>query len=483
MGCIRTGSRWRWPNKIVPYTINKEDFPIGSTDGDVARARIDAAIMAWNSSGANITIQQRNGEGNYVEFVAGVEGAPCSSHVGVKQGGGRQEIPCRPDGGRDVMHEIGHALGLWHEQSREDRGLNVAVFPENIQSDMLHNYDRHVDDGTDVGAYNFGSLMHYFARGFVVEWRQADPVFGQSSKASPALASLGGELHLLHLGEDSNNIWHSWTDDGETWVENNTIPDQKSKAPPAVAVWNGKLHMVHLGNSSNDIWHSVSSNRRSWSDNVLVKNQNNRNMKSKAVPALTAFGGELHMVHIGDSSNDLWHAWTSDGKNWTEEKIEGQQSKAAPALAAYDGVLHLVHLGNSSNDLWHSTKSRGGDWSPNQKIKNQKSRMPPALCAFGGQLHMAHIGDESTTIWHSEFPVRGKWTPNDRDDNNESRGTPALAVYGGALHSVHLGKSSTRLWHTVHDTTLLAMRGPAGVKLGGNDITPGDIAAVNAMYP
>jgi hypothetical protein len=41
------------------------------------------------------------------------------------------------------------------------------------------------------------------------------------------------------------------------WWPKVRIPDQLSKASPALAVFQGKLHMVHLGDSSNNIWHSI----------------------------------------------------------------------------------------------------------------------------------------------------------------------------------------------------------------------------------
>ena len=61
----------------------------------------------------------------------------CSSNIG--RIGGRQNISigggCESKG--VVMHEMFHALGRWHEQSRPDRNLFVTVREENIKSGVL----------------------------------------------------------------------------------------------------------------------------------------------------------------------------------------------------------------------------------------------------------------------------------------------------------------------------------------------------------
>ena len=57
----------------------------------------------------------------------------CASHVG--RTGGRQPLyvgkGCQSDG--MMMHEIGHALGFFHEQSRIDRDLFITVNFNNIK--------------------------------------------------------------------------------------------------------------------------------------------------------------------------------------------------------------------------------------------------------------------------------------------------------------------------------------------------------------
>jgi Astacin (Peptidase family M12A). len=41
-----------------------------------------------------------------------------------------------------VMHEIGHALGMFHEHSRKDRDSYIIVDYNNIRSDAKHNFDK-----------------------------------------------------------------------------------------------------------------------------------------------------------------------------------------------------------------------------------------------------------------------------------------------------------------------------------------------------
>jgi hypothetical protein len=60
------------------------------------------------------------------------------------------------------------------------------------------------------------------------------------------------------------------------------------------------------------------------------------------------------MVHLGTTSNELWQS-TFDGDSWTSNIRIGQRSKAPPALTIFVGVLHMVHLGDSSNNIFWST--------------------------------------------------------------------------------------------------------------------------------
>ena len=477
MGCIRTSEGSRWPDGVIPYTINNDDFPEDTVEGQSERAAIAGAVDYWNEH-TLLRLQPHADELSWVEFVNAKQEGACNSRVGKPRPYGRQRIYCDPSGNA-LTHEIGHAVGLWHEQQREDRDERIELHLENVRSDKRGNFDRHVDDGTDIGIYDYSSLMHYGPRDFAVDWHAGTTLPHQRSTAAPAVTSAGGEIHLVHLGNGSNDLWHSWSTDAINWTpeEPAPIPGQRTESPPAVAEFGGALHMVYLRTDSTEIRYSVSDDRRIWSDDVGI------GQNSRVTPCLAAFNGELHMVHLGKDSNELWHSWTSDGRHWDERLIPGQRSRATPALEVYDGQLHMVHLGDSYDDLWHSWSTNGRDWTANEKLEDEKSNAAPSLAMPNNRLHLAHIGTSSNQIWHTFLDGSG-WMPDNRNDNNRSGGRPTLVSHMGILHMFYRGASDRNIWHSWRDTTIASFETKDGSVAGGSGtLTPGDLAAVKAMYP
>ncbi|KAB7501143.1 Zinc metalloproteinase nas-4, partial [Armadillidium nasatum] len=88
----------------------------------------------------------------------------CYSYIG-KQGG-RQVINlptwCTKSFG-SVLHEMYHALGFFHEQSRSDRDDFVDINWDNIEEGMETNFNLYGPDITNDFStdYDYGSLMHY----------------------------------------------------------------------------------------------------------------------------------------------------------------------------------------------------------------------------------------------------------------------------------------------------------------------------------
>ena len=89
-----------------------------------------------------------------------------------------------------------------------------------------------------------------------------------------------------------------------------------------------------------------------------------------------------------------------NGALWTPNvRVKNQARHGAPALETYGGRLQLVHLGTSSNQLWHSIFD--GTWRPNVQVEDQSSSVGVGLAVFRDQLIQVHVGSDSTRLWHS----------------------------------------------------------------------------------
>lgn len=65
------------------------------------------------------------------------------------------------------MHEIGHSLGFYHEQSRPDRDRYVTIVWKNIEEKMKFNFNKMSKSKSDITTpYDLKSMMHYGSTSF-----------------------------------------------------------------------------------------------------------------------------------------------------------------------------------------------------------------------------------------------------------------------------------------------------------------------------
>lgn len=149
---------------------------------DVNRDRIRSAMENWTAY-TGMTFQDCQDErdccascGQYVNFQKG-EG--CWSYVGRQPestcGFGGQTLSVASECSEgNIMHEIGHAVGLLHEHTRRDRDEHVKVKMENIKPIYRPNFEitKSSTGGETLiplnGAYDYASIMHYSSKAFAV---------------------------------------------------------------------------------------------------------------------------------------------------------------------------------------------------------------------------------------------------------------------------------------------------------------------------
>lgn len=142
-----------WPDGVVYY-----EFDDNVTQAN--RIEMLSAMSEWTSV-ANVTFRPGRGRINNIAqiYIHIQNSTQNNSAVGVVPFG--QVMNIHNWENRFVMvHELGHALGLFHEHNRRDRDNFVTINTNNIQDDMEHNFELEDDSGS-YGPYDFDSVMHY----------------------------------------------------------------------------------------------------------------------------------------------------------------------------------------------------------------------------------------------------------------------------------------------------------------------------------
>ena len=149
----------RWPGNNVYYTVSGE----GISNNDIELLKECIKEIEDNTY---LTFYERVGEPNYINinFVNSTEWIAYSNFIGMK--GGRQEIRITKEAWRrgTIIHEICHALGLYHEQCRADRDKYINVLFNNIPEEdryQFKTYRERGESGQDVGEFDFNSIMLY----------------------------------------------------------------------------------------------------------------------------------------------------------------------------------------------------------------------------------------------------------------------------------------------------------------------------------
>jgi hypothetical protein len=192
-------SQGLWPPVSGVATVY---YSIDSASDPNATPKINAAINTFNADFMGVIqwVPWTSADGpNYVDIDLSADNTSgeCEANEGY------EAIPAQPMNGSTnctvgtILHEMGHVIGLWHEQNRTDRASYITVSYANVIRGSWGNFQIQTDDVQILGPYDYASVMQYPPYSFtanglaVIETTPAGMPLS-SYEGVPALAGASG---------------------------------------------------------------------------------------------------------------------------------------------------------------------------------------------------------------------------------------------------------------------------------------------------
>ena len=161
-----------------------------------------------------------------------------------------------------VVHEIGHAVGFWHEHGRPDRDKYITIHRENILPGFEHLFEIEPETDSLGEPYDFNSVMHYYTDHFSV----GDSITITSKEKGiplgrgPGLSPLDIKQTNLLYKDQCSYVYNNWLNIHSSCVcilwyyiglrsssESRLPPKPLAPSPVNLSLWNCSEHLIGKG--------------------------------------------------------------------------------------------------------------------------------------------------------------------------------------------------------------------------------------------
>jgi hypothetical protein len=344
-----------------------------------------------------------------------------------------------------LIHELGHALGLLHEQQRPDRGSFVTIGP---QRDDEYNNNYAVDnDGALLGVYDLTSIMHYsvdpatpprlanlppnppiapstgvLSAGDVAALRYMYPIhhvveLPETTEAAPALSQDDGALYLAWRGSGNESLNSAVvTLDKENFlalrIAGTTQPPvartvvagitakithaETSDMSPSM----GGVFLVWKGSDNEDLNMALALPSNPLTGKVRLGEQTDR------APAASRMGNYVAVAWKGNGNESLNIALVDADGSLVTKHTTTETTETDPSLTVHQEQLYVAWKGAGNNAI--NVARVDVDFRPNPVIRGLagKSTLPvgcdedtgPAIVSVRDKLVVAWKGESNDYI-------------------------------------------------------------------------------------
>ncbi len=352
-----------------------------------------------------------------------------NSPIGME--GGRQVVSIAPYVRPiDVVHEIFHSLGFFHEHQRPDRGSKVKINKGNVLNQgghsEWHNFEKKdTDDVITIGIYDYDSIMHYgrmqfsanglptieapppytttigsatnLSSGDIIAAKYiADPLPGPAV-CEGAWKSIRSGHCLINLGGNRILDWEPGSGHYRIWNYDPTITGDADPFPGAPVVegtWKSIRSghwLINLGGNRILDWESGSGHYRIWNyDPSIAGNAD----PFPGAPVVEGTWNSIRsghwLINLGGSRILDWEHAFGHYRIWNYDPSVVGNSDPLPGPPVCEGTWksirtghHLINLSSNRVLDWEQTSGHYRIWNYDPTVSGNADPLPGQPVAAG----------------------------------------------------------------------------------------------------